>query len=383
MWLAADKVFWKKICAVSECNIFTIDYSENINLKPKQEAQSAHFSGCQHTLHCCVHQGGGKINYIYHLSDDTNHDNVMTATVIEDLTINHSGGAVDENVIVLRSDNYPTQFKSRFVFAPIRKLAIKYKLKVVWFYGEPGHGKGLVDAMSSFGCKSPLRQMVINHDKWYDTAAEMKMALEEDFKNGSGNTYRVVEADKLKIERRRRKESKIPGCKKMHLICVDVNGLFTTKNVLHVNDKSLFTFNFEDEDLLVDDCESDDDSGEGEINDDSALDKNVVYDIIEPETYIGLRCPPESMELLYVVEVLEKGVDIKAPSSCILKGEKYVKVRYLEKTHESTRSVKFNISKYFPPAFVNLGEIFTTNIGLDNNLNMHINEYRSLCSQIY
>ena len=122
----------------------------------------------------------------------------------------------------------------------------------------------------------------------------------------------------------------------MHMIRVHANGLFITKNVLHVNDKSLFTFNFEDEDLLVDDCESDDDSGEGEINDDNALDKNVIYDIIEPETYIGLRCPPESMELFYVVEVLENGVasyDIKAPSSCILKGEKYVKVRYLEKTH--------------------------------------------------
>ena len=186
--MAADKVFRKNFCAVSECNIFTIDYSENINLKPKHEAQSAHFSGRQHTLHCCVHQRGDKINYIYHLSDDTYHDNVMTATVIEDLIINHLGGAVDENVIVLRSDNCPTQFKSRIVFASIRKLVIKYKLKIVWFYGEPGHGKGLVDAMSSFGCKSPLRQMVINHYKWYDTAAEMKMALEGHFKNRSGNT---------------------------------------------------------------------------------------------------------------------------------------------------------------------------------------------------
>ena len=72
--VAADKVFWKDFCAVCEKDIFHIDYSENIKLKPKFEAQSAHFSGRQHTLHCCVHhQKEDQINYVYHLSDDTNH----------------------------------------------------------------------------------------------------------------------------------------------------------------------------------------------------------------------------------------------------------------------------------------------------------------------
>lgn len=71
--VAVDKVFWKEFSEVCQMNIFHIDYSENIKLKPKYEAQSAHFSGRQHTLHCCVHQKGDENRYIYHLSDDTNH----------------------------------------------------------------------------------------------------------------------------------------------------------------------------------------------------------------------------------------------------------------------------------------------------------------------
>ena len=106
------------------------------------------------------------------MSNDTNHNNIFTAAIIEDIIVNQLDSLID-NVIILRSDNCSTQFKSRFVFASIRKLAMKYKVKMMWFYGEPGHGRGLVDDMSSFGCKGPLRQMIINKDKWFDTAEEM------------------------------------------------------------------------------------------------------------------------------------------------------------------------------------------------------------------
>ena len=35
----------------------------------------------------------------------------------------------------------------------MKKLASDFGITVVWFYKKPGHGCGLVDAMSSFGCK--------------------------------------------------------------------------------------------------------------------------------------------------------------------------------------------------------------------------------------
>ena len=44
--------------------VLTLDYSENIALKPKFEVQAAHFSGRQHTLHCCVIESDGVNNYV-------------------------------------------------------------------------------------------------------------------------------------------------------------------------------------------------------------------------------------------------------------------------------------------------------------------------------
>lgn len=78
--------------------------------------------------------------------------NIMTSAIIEDLIRTKLDD--DDDTIILRSDNCSTQFKSKYVFASMKNLAMKYKIKIVWFYGEPGHGRGLVDAMSMFveGC---------------------------------------------------------------------------------------------------------------------------------------------------------------------------------------------------------------------------------------
>ena len=35
-------------------------------------------------------------------------------------------------------------------------MAQKYDIDIFWVYGAPDDGRGLVDAMSSFGCKAPL-----------------------------------------------------------------------------------------------------------------------------------------------------------------------------------------------------------------------------------
>ena len=102
--------------------------------------------------------------------------------------------------------------------------------------------------------------------------------------------------------------------------------------------------------------------------------------------FIGLRCPTSSLELFYVVEVLDKGealTDIETQSSCIYAGERFLRVRYLEKSHESSRSVQYRISNFFPPVYVNLAEVFTTNIELNDKMQMNINEYRSISSQLY
>ena len=46
-----DKCYWKKFLDQTEHYTLWLDYSQNIAFKEKKQAQSAHFSGRQHTLH--------------------------------------------------------------------------------------------------------------------------------------------------------------------------------------------------------------------------------------------------------------------------------------------------------------------------------------------
>ena len=41
------------------------------------------------------------------------------------------------------------------------------------YYGSAGHGRGLVDAMPSFGVKRPLRKEIMNFDFYISSAAEL------------------------------------------------------------------------------------------------------------------------------------------------------------------------------------------------------------------
>ena len=56
-----------------------MDYFQNIKLTEKNQVQSAHFSGKQQTLHDSLMQNKGHHDYVHHLSNDTNHDSVMTS----------------------------------------------------------------------------------------------------------------------------------------------------------------------------------------------------------------------------------------------------------------------------------------------------------------
>ena len=167
-----------------------------------------------------------------------------------------------------------------------------------------------------------------------------KVALEECFIEDSSKFYSVINPKNLVQKRKNCKECRLHGCRKMHLIAVTPDGYFSTRNVLDINDNTIFNVDFNDDITELDD-EGDNqvevDDVENDRNDDGTLDKNVLFEVIEVGDYIGLRCPPKSIELFYVVQVLEKGIALNAmnTSSCLIhEGEPYVKVKYLEKTFE-------------------------------------------------
>ena len=50
------------------------------------------------------------------------------------------------------------------------ELAKKYNIQIIFFYGEAGHGRGLIDAMAWFGCNGPLQKEIITNDAWFSNA---------------------------------------------------------------------------------------------------------------------------------------------------------------------------------------------------------------------
>ena len=130
-------------------NYIGLDFSESLALRPKHEAQSAHFSGKQHTLHCAIFRQGDTI-FHHHLSDDTKHDSVFVDKVLRDLICQYD---IKNEDVMIQSDNAPTH-KNRHSFAVLQNLANGFNLKIIRTYGAAGHGKGTIDAMSSFGTKN-------------------------------------------------------------------------------------------------------------------------------------------------------------------------------------------------------------------------------------
>ena len=139
-----DKIYWGKFLDETDEHIVWLDYSMNIKLTEKNQIQSAHYSGKQQTLHdVLIRQPSTNVNkYVYRLSDDTNHDSVMTRKILEEIVI-HYPQVISSGRLVLRSDNCSMQYKSRFVSPCLWNLAKKYNIRVDWFYGEAGHGRGL------------------------------------------------------------------------------------------------------------------------------------------------------------------------------------------------------------------------------------------------
>ena len=60
-----------------------------------------------------------------------------------------------------------TTARPRHTFAQMIQLAEQHNIEIFWFYGEAGHGKGLVDAMSSFGFKKIMRSAIITGGRWF------------------------------------------------------------------------------------------------------------------------------------------------------------------------------------------------------------------------
>ena len=149
-----EEYYWRYFQSNTQFFTIWLDYSMNIELTEKKQAQSGHYSGSQQSCHCIIIKHGTEfVKYVYHLSEDTIHDSVMTFEIIRDI-IQRYPYVLNDGYLILHSDNASSQYKCKFTFFETIELAKEHGITVCWFYGEPGHGKGTIDAMSAFGCKT-------------------------------------------------------------------------------------------------------------------------------------------------------------------------------------------------------------------------------------
>ena len=87
------------------------------------------------------------------------HDSAITSAVIQHLF--HDCEL--PYIIQIKIDNCSTQNKCGLALGEYLKLAKKFDLTIIKYYGPSGHGKGLVDAMRAFEVKTPLRNAVVTH----------------------------------------------------------------------------------------------------------------------------------------------------------------------------------------------------------------------------
>ena len=65
------------------------------------------------------------------------------------------------------------QYKNRHAFALLQKLANEFNLRIIRIQGGAGHGKGTINAMSSFGVHNVLRRDIATQDIFVDTSEEI------------------------------------------------------------------------------------------------------------------------------------------------------------------------------------------------------------------
>ena len=318
----------------------------------------------------------------------------MTFQIIRDI-IKNFPEIISSVHLVVRRDNCAAQYKSCHVFQNMIDLASEYGITVSWFYGEPGHGRGLIDGMSSFGCKAPLSEAIVTKDLWFNDVDEMQQYLVDHFKDKDNFFHFVIdEVTNASLRTIEKIGHKIKGCRKKHLISISPEGKVFTLQFLF-DDDNIFTLNFKEVSNFVNVTDDPDENEEVEDEDDEVysrglgemFDKSVIFDVISEGTYIGLRSPPGSLELFYVVKVSKKGIAKENMSDdyqhCIVAGEPYFAGHYLEKEKECRNVIVYKHPKNIREVLIHVNEIFATKILIKDNLTMDTQEYQSICSMLF
>ena len=363
-----------------------LDFSENIAIKPKFEVQVAHFSGKQYTLHCSIVEPGMN-KYVYHLCHDMKHDPVFVSEVLEDIFTKRNSKI---ETVIIKSENAPTQYKNQYAFFLLPQIANKYNATISRIYGAAGHGKGLKDAMSSFGVKGILRRHIIGNDEWFSNSAEICDYL--NLRGDSHMSYTSIESKAPDQKRMEKKGLVINGCMIQHMLifkphCNDVVAkqyLCDCKMCLSLSfDKCENTKNLNDNSIL-EEISSVNNDNEWFCDSDETINKSYILKFVDVPSFVAVLSNNLN-EPVYFIRVEEKGIaecELKDRfGHVVLVGEPHFKVNYLQKIRPRNIS-KFQFKLLLNLVYLEPDEVYQPFVEFDKNLTITKELYMTIASQL-
>lgn len=205
----------------------------------------------------------------------------------------------EASFVRFKSDNCSTQYKCKYVFGKFAELAAERGAPVVWCYGVSGHGKGLVNAMSGFGVKGPLRKAVVTEDLFYDNANDILIYLNSQFSRDSTKMHCKINSEEINSVIS--SAVMIKDVRKQHIIAFYPDGrIYVKENICSCYEclhGDLLNCQFEPGQQVnskivesISDVESDDDneSEESKETEQQEMRGNLVLEIIECNSFISI-----------------------------------------------------------------------------------------------
>ena len=251
-----------------------------------------------------------------------------------------------------------------------------YNVKIIRIYGVAGQGKGLIDAISSFGVKSILRRAVIGLDQWFADSKKMCQYLR--FRNDERMVYSNIDPKFVDKRKSEKKKMKIKGCMLGHLFVYEPNSTKILMNEYLCDCESCLNLEFSSCKKPVPSVgEIDDDFLEECMVDEDDDRQSRIYEFVSTSSYASLlSCNASDPVYFVLVEKKCQATDKlqNRYGHVILPGELYLEGRCLHKSrsrHPSTK--KFNVLDH--TVYISPGEVFETFVEFNDELTMGNESY--------
>ena len=287
-------------------------------------------------------------------------------------------------IIIIKSDNAPTQYKNKFAFS--FNFSNKYNVRIIRICGAAGPGKGLIDAMPSFGVKAILKRNITSHDCWVESSNSI---CEYPSSRCDGRMSYTNLGPRSIDEKRRNKEGHknkgcmsqqifeyVPNCKTVHNSeylceygeCINGNVSSCLKEAIEL-DETVEQVNVESNTEIEEknDCELDEDKDQA----------NHIYEFTAIPSFVAVIAFSIN-EPVYIIKFTEKcratPMMYYTYGDRILKGELYLRGNYLKVVRSKNMLLKkFKILNYevlIPP-----DEVFEIFVEVADDLTMRCRSY--------